>query len=51
MTQFVISLILLAAMVLLAGRWASGKQRRQREAAEATGTIHDPEVRDARDHR
>jgi hypothetical protein len=48
MTQLVISLVLLAAMILLAGRWASAKQRRQREA---TGSIDHSEVRHARDHR
>jgi len=51
MTQFVISLVLLAGMVLFAGRWASAKQRRQRGAAEAAGSIDPPEVRHARDHR
>jgi hypothetical protein len=51
MTQFVISLVVLFAMLLFAGRWASAKQRRQREVAEATGPSDHPEVRHARDHR
>jgi hypothetical protein len=50
MTQFVISLVVLFAMLLFAGRWASAKQRRRREV-EATGPIDHPEVRHARDHR
>jgi hypothetical protein len=51
MTQLVVSLALMFLMLLFAGRWASAKQRRQREMAEATGPTDSSEVRHARHHR
>ncbi len=52
MTQFVISLIVMFAMVAAAGHWASVKQRRLRSgAAQEPGHQHQGKERHARDHR
>ncbi len=52
MIQLVIALALMMAMLAAAGHWAGTKQRRQREAAEHSGSIdHPEEVRHARDHQ